>query len=120
LRGNGSIRNSRAGSLYIAPGVQLVDTPTFPAEWKQGALAAREALRRLESEAGLDWTFVSPPVFLAPGERTGSYRLGADQVLMQGEQPAGVSVADLAVAIADELEQRRHLRRRFTVARPLP
>ena len=108
-----------AGSLHVAPGVQLVDTPTFPAEYKQGALAAREALRIVEGDAALDWSFVSPPVFLAPGERSGAYRVGADEVLMDGQQPAGISVADLAVAIVDELEQRRHLRRRFTVARPL-
>jgi putative NADH-flavin reductase len=108
-----------AGSLYVAPGLQLVDTPTFPAEYKQGALAAREALRIVEGDAVLDWSFVSPPVFLVPGERSGAYRFGADQVLMDGDQPAGISVADLAVAIADELEQRRHVRRRFTVARPL-
>jgi putative NADH-flavin reductase len=106
-----------AGSLFVAPGVQLVDTPEFPAEWKQGALAAREALRMVQADAELDWTFVSPPVFLAPGASEGPYRLGGDEVLMQGDQPAGISVADLAVAIVDEVEQRRHPRRRFTVAR---
>jgi putative NADH-flavin reductase len=107
-----------AGSLYVAPGVQLVDTPEFPPEWKQGALAAREALRIVAAEPGLNWTFVSPPVFLAPGERSGAYRLGGDEVLMDGAQPAGIAVPDLAVAIVDELEQPRHLRRRYTVARP--
>lgn len=106
-----------AGSLYVAPGLQLVDTPEFPAEWKQGALAAREALRIVADDAALNWTFVSPPVFLAPGERSGAYRVGGDEVLMDGAQPAGISVADLAVAIVDELEQARHVRRRFTVAR---
>lgn len=107
-----------AGSLYAAPGVQLVDTPGFPAEYKQGALAAREFLTRLQAESSLDWSFVSPPIALAPGERTGQYRLGADELLPgQGDEPAGISVADLAVAIVDEIEQPRHLQRRFTVAR---
>jgi putative NADH-flavin reductase len=106
-----------AGSLYVAPGVQLVDTPEFPADWKQGALAAREALRRVQAEKELDWTFVSPPVFLAPGANEGPYRLGSDQVLMAGDQPAGITVADLATAIVDEIETRRHVRQRFTVAR---
>ncbi|HEY9104450.1 NAD(P)-dependent oxidoreductase [Chitinimonas sp.] len=105
-----------AGSLYIAPGLQLVDTPDFPNEWKQGALAAREALRRIQAEAVLDWTFVSPPVFLAPGERSGLYRLGADEVLFDSDKPAGISTADLAVAILDEAETPRHSRRRFTAA----
>ena len=103
-----------AGSLYVAPGVQLVDTPTFPAEWKQGALAAREALNLIRQESSLDWTFVSPAVFLEPGERTGRFRLGGDEVLMSGEQPARISVADLAVAIVDEIEKPQHLQKRFT------
>jgi len=106
-----------AGSLFVAPGLQLVDTPQFPAEYKQGALAAREALNQLRGESTLDWSFVSPPIGLAPGERTGQYRLGTDELLSgQGEQPAGISVPDLAVAIVDEIEQPRHLQRRFTVA----
>lgn len=103
-----------AGSLFVAPGVQLVDTPEFPAEWKQGALAAREALNRVRQVATLDWTFVSPPVFLAPGERTGRYQTGGDEVPMRDGKPAGISIADLAVAIVDELEQHKHPRARFT------
>ena len=105
-----------AGSLYVAPGVQLVDTPGFPAEYKAGALAAREALNLIRNESTLDWTFLSPPILLAPGERTGQYRLGTDAPLMNGEAPGGISVADLAVAIADELENPRHIQQRFTVA----
>lgn len=106
-----------AGSLLVAPGVQLVDTPPFPAEYKQGALAAREALHRIRLEDALEWTFLSPPIGLAPGARTGQYRTGGDNLLPgQGEAPAGISVADLAVAMVDELEQPRHIRKRFTVA----
>lgn len=105
-----------AGSLYVAPGVQLVDTEGFPAAYREGALAAREALERLRRERTLDWTFVSPPALLAPGPRSGRYRLGGDELLMQGSEPAGISVADLAVAIVDELETPRHRQRRFTVA----
>jgi len=105
-----------AGSLYVAPGVQLVDTPGFPAEYKAGALAAREALNLIRNESTLDWTFLSPPILLAPGERTGQYRLGTDAPLTNGEAPGGISVADLAVAIADELENPRHVQQRFTVA----
>lgn len=106
-----------AGSLEVAPGLQLVDTPQFPAEWKQGALAARDLLTRLRGETTLDWSFVSPPIALAPGERTGRYRTGGDQLMPgAGDTPAGISVADLAVAIVDEIERPQHLRRRFTVA----
>ena len=106
-----------AGSLFVAPGVQLVDTPAFPAEYKQGALAAREALNRLKLETTLDWSFVSPPIGLAPGARTGQYRTGLDNLLPGvGDTPAGISVADLAVAMVDELETPRHVQQRFTVA----
>lgn len=105
-----------AGSLFVAPGVQLVDTPEFPAEWKQGALAAREALNLIQKEATLDWTFLSPPILLVPGERRGAYRLGQDAPLMDGDQPGTISVADLAAAIVDEIEKPQHLRQRFTVA----
>ena len=105
-----------AGSLFVAPGVQLVDTPQFPAEWKQGALAAREALNWIRTENTLDWTFLSPPILLQPGERTGQYRLGDEAPLMNGEQPGSISVADLSVAIVDELETPRHVQKRFTVA----
>lgn len=110
-----------AGSLYVAPGVQLVDTPQFaaavPPNIVPGAKAARDHLTELQREAGQPvWTFLSPPAMLAPGERTGRYRLGADELLMDGEHPAGISVADLAVALVDEAEQPRHPRRRYTVA----
>ncbi len=106
-----------AGSLFVAPGLQLVDTPPFPAEYKQGALAAREALNLIQQETSLDWTFLSPPIALAPGVRTGHYRVGADTLLPGvGEAPAGISVQDLAVAIVDEMETPQHLQKRFTVA----
>jgi putative NADH-flavin reductase len=104
-----------AGSLFVAPGVQLVDTPEFPAEWKQGALGARDALKLVQQESTLDWTFVSPAVFLEPGPRTGQYRTGSDAPLMGSEGPARISTADLAVAIVDALEQGLHRQARFTV-----
>ena len=104
-----------AGSLYVAPGLQLLDTADFPAEYKEGAEGARQALNLIREESTLEWSFVSPPALLQPGERSGRFRLGGDQLLMNGEAPAGISVADLAVAIIDELEQPQHIRQRFTV-----
>lgn len=105
-----------AGSLFVAPGLQLIDTPEFPAAYKEGAEGARQALKDLQSEKDLEWTFLSPPAILEPGARTGQFRLGGDQLLMSGEQPAHISVADLAVALLDEAEQPQHIRQRFTVA----
>ena len=111
-----------AGSLFVAPGIQLVDTPEFvahcPPNIVPGARAARDALTDLRTHTQLDWTFVSPPAFLADGPRTGRYRVGGEELLMAGDRPAGISVADLAVAIVDEIEQPRHRRARFTVASP--
>lgn len=114
-----------AGSLYVAPGVQLIDTPQFPAEYFEGADAARRVLAQYRDGTmgqGLDWTFLSPPVFfslqapLAHAPRTGKYRVGAEAPLMEGDTPAGISEADLAVAIVDEIETGKHIGARFTVA----
>ena len=110
-----------AGSLYVAPGVQLIDTPAFPQEIYDGANAARELLRDLQARDDLNWSFISPPARLGAEagfseERTGKYRLGQDDLLLDGDAPAGISVADLAIAIADDVEQKAHLRQRFTVA----
>ena len=109
-----------AGSLFVAPGVQMVDTPEFashvPANVIPGAKAARDALTALRGNTTLDWTFLSPPAMLAPGARSGSYRVGGEELLMNGAAPAGISVADLAVAIVDEIESPKHVHARFTVA----
>jgi putative NADH-flavin reductase len=109
-----------AGSLFVAPGVQMVDTPEFashvPPNIIPGAKAARDALTALRGNTALEWTFLSPPAMLAPGERTGKYRVGGEDLLMSGPAPAGISVADIAVAIVDEIETPKHVRARFTVA----
>jgi len=105
-----------AGSLYVAPGLQLIDTPLFPADYKEGAEGARQALAQLREEQELQWTFLSPAALLEPGPRTGQFRIGGEQLLMNGDEPARISVADLAVALLDETEQPQHIRQRFTVA----
>jgi uncharacterized protein len=105
-----------AGSLFIG-GQQIVDSPQFPAEWKQGALAAREALNRLRADTtALDWTFVSPPMHLEPGERSGTFRLGGEEPVFDAQGENRITVADLAAAIVDELETPQHRRARFTAA----
>ena len=109
-----------AASLYVAPGVQLFDTPDFqshaPAFVIPGARAARDELNRVRNETALEWTFISPPANLFDGERRGAYRLGEENLLMDGDRPAGISQRDLAIAIVDETETPRHVRKRFTVA----
>ncbi len=104
-----------AGSLEVAPGVQLVDTPEFPAEWKAVALAAREFLDLLRAEKTLDWTYLSPSAFIEPGERTGKFRLGKEQLLVNEQGESRISNQDFAVALIDELENPAHSQQRFTV-----
>ena len=104
-----------AGSLEVKPGVQALDLPGFPAEYKQGALATREALNMLRKESGLDWSFLSPSADLAPGQRTGKFRLGTDQMLSDANGKSRISTQDYAVAMIDEVEKPKHIRQRFTV-----
>lgn len=104
-----------AGSLEIN-GAQLVDSPEFPAEYKEGALGARQALNDLKTETALDWTFVSPAILLVPGEATGTFRLGKDSPVFDDKGESKITVGDLAVAIIDEAEQGKHIRQRFTAA----
>jgi uncharacterized protein len=90
----------------------LVDTPEFPGIYKPEALTHAEALEVLRgARADLDWTYLSPAPELVDGARTGEFRVGLDEPV--GSQ---VSVADLAVALADEIERPEHPRQRFTVA----
>jgi putative NADH-flavin reductase len=105
-----------AGSLEVAPGQQLIDQPGFPPEWKAGAGGTRQFLYLLKEEPGLDWTFLSPAAMLQPGERTGRFRLGGDQMLVDEKGECRISSADYAVAMVDELEEPRHTHRRFCVA----
>ncbi len=104
-----------AGSLQVAPGVDLVDTPNFPAAYKGEALAARDFLRLLRQETAIDWTLVSPSALLQPGQRTGQFRIGGDQLLVDAKGGSHISIEDLALALVDELESPKHSRQRFTV-----
>jgi len=104
-----------AGSLEIAPGVALVDTPQFPAEYKAEASAGRDFLQALRKENELDWTFLSPSALFVAGERTGAFRLGQDQLLTAADGKSWISMEDYAVAMFNEIEQPAHVGRRFTV-----
>jgi putative NADH-flavin reductase len=105
-----------AGSLEVAPGVRVVDTPGFPAGWKAVALAHADALEVFREVDDLDWTYVSPAALIEPGERSGSYRRGGDQLLVDDAGTSRITYPDFAIAIADELEQGSAIRRRITVA----
>ena len=104
-----------AGSLEVSPGVQLVDTPSFPEAYKPAALAQRDALKVYQQEKNIQWTYLSPAAEIAPGERTGSFRTGGDQLLTDASGKSFISMEDFAVAVIDELETPMHVRERFTV-----
>ena len=104
-----------AGSLEVAPGVRLVTTPGFPAQYKAEAEKGAAFLDLLRQEKQLNWTFLSPSALFTAGERTGKFRLGTDQLLTAADGKSWISFEDFAVALADEIERPAHIRRRFTV-----
>lgn len=104
-----------AGSLEVAPGVQLVDTADFPESYKPEALAGRDFLNILRRERELDWTFLSPSALFVPGKRTGKFRLGTDRLLVGSGGASEISFEDYAIALVDELETPRYSHQRFTV-----
>ena len=103
-----------AGSLWVAPGLREVDGPGFPAHVRPEALRGAEFLDKLKASE-LDWTFLSPSRFFQPGQRSGEFRLGDDDLLVGADGSSRISFEDYAVALVDELERPRHSRRRFTV-----
>ncbi len=103
-----------AGSLEVAPGVKLFDTPAFPVMYLAEAKAGGVFLDMLRDETDLDWTFLSPSAMFVPGERTTKFRTGGEQ-LLTNETGSSISFEDYAIALVDELEQPRHSRKRFTV-----
>ncbi|WIA55608.1 NAD(P)-dependent oxidoreductase [Sphingobium sp. WTD-1] len=104
-----------AGSLEVAPGVKLIDTPEFPEAYKAEAGRGGDFLAYLRGVADLDWTFLSPSALFFVGDRKGDFRLGTDQLLVDGEGNSSISYADYAIALADEIETPKHSRQRFTV-----
>jgi len=104
-----------AGSLEVAPGIQMLDTPEFPELWKSSATAARNLLITLRGEKELNWVYVSPSALIEPGERTGKFRLGREQLLVNEKGESRISNQDFAIAVIDELENPTHNQQRFTV-----
>jgi uncharacterized protein len=106
-----------ASSLEVAPSVRLFDAPGFPEVYKAEAREGIDSLDVYRNESGdLDWTFISPAAEIGPGERTGKYRTGGDQLLTDKEGRSFISYEDYAAALVDELESGRNRRRRMTVA----
>ena len=106
-----------AGSLLVASGQRLMDTEGFHEEWKPEAIAAAAALDVFrQADTDVEWSYVSPGALLAPGERTGHYRLGGDELLVDEQGKSAISMEDFAIAMLDEAEDAKHPRQRFTAA----
>jgi hypothetical protein len=102
-------------SSLLAGGQRLFDSPHFPAEYKPEAGAGIAFLDALKAEPALDWSYLSPSMIFDGDERTGTFRLGGDELLTAADGKSHISFPDFAIAMADEIEAPRHRRQRFTV-----
>ncbi|MEV7600863.1 NAD(P)H-binding protein [Kitasatospora sp. NPDC089797] len=103
-----------AGSLETAPGVRVWDAPGLPEPILQIMHAHGAALDYYRTVSDLSWTVLSPAAEIVPGERTGRYRTGLEQLLVDAAGRSWISVPDCAVALLDEVEQPEHIGERFT------
>lgn len=104
-----------AGGLEAAPGLKVIDTPDFPAEWKTIARAHIDALA-VYRNSDVDWTFFAPAALIQPGERTGRYRTGRDKLVVDAAGNSTISAEDYAVALLDEIENPQFRRSMMTAA----
>ena len=107
-----------AGSLFVdeAKTIRVLDTPEFPKEYFATAFNQSKNLGDLQNATGIQWTFISPSAFFVPqGNRTGGYKLGKDNLLVNSKGESYVSYADFALAVLDEIEIPKHINQRFTV-----
>jgi putative NADH-flavin reductase len=103
-----------AGTLEVAPGVSLIDSGKLPAEWMPIAVAHAQALEVLRASA-INWTSLSPAAYFDPGERTGHFRVGTDNLIADAKGESKISMEDYAIALVNELEKPEHERARFSV-----
>ncbi len=105
-----------AGTLFVAPGIRVVDSGAIPEEIMGGVKSLGEFyLDTLMNEKEIDWVFFSPAGTIAPGQRTGKFRLGKDDLITDEKGNSNISVEDYAVAMIDELEVPKHHQERFTI-----
>ena len=104
-----------AGSLQTETGGLHIDSPHFPAFAFEEASKGKVFLDILRGVDDLDWTMLSPSALFTAGERTGKFRLGEDTILHDATGKSWISYEDFSIALLDEIEKPRHIRRRFTV-----
>ena len=104
------------GALFYAPGKMVMDADDVPAKLLPGIKSLGEFyLNTLRKENYIDWIFLSPAANMTPGERTGKFRIGKDDLVVDVNGDSNISVEDYAVAMVDELEQKHHHKERFTI-----
>ena len=106
-----------AGTLFCAPGLRVVDSGAIPEEIMGGVRPLGDFyLNTLMNENDIDWVFFSPAgVFDQEGKKTGNYRLGKDDLIVDAEGNSHISVQDYADAMVNELEKPAHHKERFTI-----
>lgn len=105
-----------AATLLLPDGSRLLDSPQFPPEYRATAEGAAEVLQQLREQSALNWSFLSPAAEIFPGDKTGNFRLGLDNLLTDAEGKSRISNDDYAAAMLDETEQPQYLNKRFSVA----
>jgi uncharacterized protein len=105
-----------AGSLFISPGKRIMDSGLIPESYLPAVRALADVyLIDLTAEKNIDWVFFSPAGIIEPGLRTGKFRLGKDDMIVNEKGESKISVQDYAVAMIDEVEKPAHHRERFTI-----
>lgn len=105
-----------AGTLFVSPGLRVMDSGAIPDEIMPGVKSLGEFyLNTLMNEKEIDWVFFSPAGSIARGSRTGNFRLGKDDLIVDENGQSRISVEDYAVAMIDEVEAPKHHQERFTI-----
>ena len=104
-----------AGQLEVAPGVTLIKSGYLPAEYMPIALSHEKAAEVLKESSGVNWTYIAPAAYFVPGERTGKYRTGTNNLVSDEKGESRISFADYAIALVDEIEKPKHERALFSV-----
>ena len=104
-----------AGQLEVAPGVTLIKSGHLPQEYMPIALSHEKAAEVLKASSGVNWTYIAPAAYFVPGERTGNYRTGTNNLVSDAKGESKISFADYAIALVDEIEKPKHERALFSV-----
>lgn len=105
-----------AASLLLSDGSRLLDSPSFPPEYRATAEGAAAALQILQQQSAVSWSLLSPAAQIFPGGKTGNFRLGLDHLLSDSAGNSKIATGDYAAAMLDEVEQPQHINKRFSVA----